>query len=345
MGGFLSYEKMHTSLKKLNLSEGEYAKIDRFKWVVTEKIHGANFSFVYKAKSLKFAKRKEFLSWKDDFFGFQLVVANMEDRIIELFENLSNDFEGDTFIIYGELFGGAYPHPDVVKNNKVQAIQTGVYYSPAINFSAFDIAFVRKGVKHYLDYETSVMLFSKYGIKYAKPLLVSKFREAVSFNIKINSTIPKTLNLPELPDNLIEGVVIKPYDQKPENALSDRPIIKLKNPDFEEDQKFHKAQKWSFIPNVSSSSVELTYIVMELQNYVTVNRLESAISKIGALDFDNSQRISDIEQEFLQDTLVDFNQINDGFLNELDEEQLKWISDRIKADIQHLIISKKKDKK
>ncbi len=65
---FSEYEKMPNSLKKLGLDSSDLSKIEKYKWAVTEKVHGANFSFVYENSSLKFAKRKEYLSWTDDFF-------------------------------------------------------------------------------------------------------------------------------------------------------------------------------------------------------------------------------------------------------------------------------------
>lgn len=48
----------------------------------------------------------------------------------------------EKIFIYGELFGGEYPHPEVNPVSGVQAIQTGVYYSPRIEYCAFDIAVV-----------------------------------------------------------------------------------------------------------------------------------------------------------------------------------------------------------
>jgi hypothetical protein len=43
-------------------------------------------------------------------------------------------------LLFGELCGGRYPHPDVEPDARVEAVQTGVYYSPTIEFYAFDIA-------------------------------------------------------------------------------------------------------------------------------------------------------------------------------------------------------------
>lgn len=339
MSEFSGYEKMPNNLKKLGLSESDFSKMEKLKWVVTEKVHGANFSFVYENGSLKFAKRKEYLNWSDDFFGFQLVVSKLENNILRLFEKLSSDIAAEKYIIYGELFGGKYPHPEVEPVKDIHAIQTGVYYTPDIEFCAFDIAIETDGSdsKYYLDYESSVAYFDEFKIFYAKPLLIGKFNEAMNFNIRINSAVPKEFNLPELQNNLIEGVVIKPFDQK-DHAIFSRPIIKLKNPEFDEEEKFHEAEKWSFIPNVSSKTEELSFIVDELRNYVTQNRLKSAVSKIGTLDLNNHSRVSEIKKEFLEDVITDFNENNDNLLNDLSPDDQAWIVERINSEINKMIL-------
>jgi Rnl2 family RNA ligase len=339
MREFSEYEKMPNSLKKLGLDEGDFANLEKLLWVVTEKVHGANFSFVYEQGKLSYAKRKEPLSWRDDFFGFQSVVSRIEDQVLSLFEEVSAAIKGDRYILYGELFGGKYPHPDIAPDPNVQAIQTGVYYAPFIEFCAFDLAVETTGVnaKHYLDYETTLSYVEKHGIFHAKPLLIGKFGEAFNFNTRMNSTLPSALHLPELADNLIEGVVIKPFRQARNHQTSQRPIVKLKNPEFEEEKKFHEAQKWTYIPDVSSKAEELSFVVEELRNYVTANRLESAISKIGPLDLTNQKRMLDIRTEFLQDSLADFNENNNQLLDDLSLEQQNWIAERIKYEINQVI--------
>ncbi|REC42987.1 RNA ligase family protein [Chryseobacterium sp. 5_R23647] len=344
MSEFSGYEKMPNNLKKLGLNENDFSQMEKFKWVVTEKVHGANFSFVYENGILKFAKRKEYLNWTDDFFGFQLVVNKLEDNILRLFEKLSNEISGEKYMVYGELFGGKYPHPEVNPIKDLHAIQTGVYYTPSIEFCAFDIALETNGSdsKYYLDYEISVAYFQQFEIFHAQPLLIGKFNEAMNFNIRMNSSIPKGFNLPELQENLIEGVVIKPFSQT-DSTLFSRPIIKLKNPEFDEEDKFHEAEKWSFIPDISSKTEDLSFIVDELRNYVTQNRLKSVISKIGTLDINNQLRISEIKTEFLEDVITDFNENNNNLLNDLSSGEKEWIMERISFDINRIIIPDRKD--
>lgn len=333
------YEKMPKSLKGLNLSEKDLNNLNKLKWVVTEKIHGANFSFVYEDRKLLFAKRKDYLSWNDDFFGFQAVAAEIEDRMISLFEQLKQDIPAHRYIIYGELFGGKYPHPEVAPAPHVQAIQTGVYYSPSIRFCAFDIAIETAGEdsKQYLDYDMAVAYFERFGIFYAKILCCGKWNEALNFDLRIDSRIPGQLQLPELTPNLMEGVVIKPLSHSGLTGLAIRPIIKLKNPEFDEEKKFHEAEKWSFIPNISSRSEELSFLVDEMSHYITENRLNSALSKIGQLDIHNEKRLTEIKKEFQEDILVDFNDDHDDILSYLDESKIQWLRDRMEVRIAEFI--------
>lgn len=336
MQEFSSYEKMPNNFKKLNLKEEDFKELDKLSWVVTEKIHGANFSFIYEGRTLKFGKRKEYLSWKDDFFGFQTIVKKYEENILEVFEELSSKIKGAKYIIYGELFGGQYPHPDVPAIDELNAIQTGVYYSPKIEFCAFDIAIESEEEKYYLDFEKAIGYFEKHGLFYAKPLFVGKLNEAIDFNIRINSTIPRQLHLPEIEANLIEGIVLKPFNHL-ESKLSIRPILKLKNPEFEEEKKFHEAEKWSYLPEFSSNTEDLGFLLEELRNYNTKNRLNSAISKVGALDINNEKRLLEIKKEVVEDILNDFNENNDTILSELNENQMNWIKKRLEFEVKELI--------
>jgi Rnl2 family RNA ligase len=327
------YEKMPKNFNHLNLTEKEISSLHKLQWVVTEKIHGANFSFVYEGNKLLFAKRKAYLKWTDDFFGFQSVVSLAEENITRLFEQLRVDIKAEKYIIYGELFGGKYPHPNVIPHPHIQAIQTGVYYCPSIHFCAFDIAVESNKKKQYLDYKSAIAYFEQFNLFYTKALFSGKLNEALNFDIKINSQIPAQFNLPEIASNLIEGVVIKPLIHTGLSNLPFRPILKLKNPEFDEEKKFHEAEKWSYIPIVTSHSEELSFLVDEMTNYITRNRLNNVMSKIGGLDLANEKRLSEIKHEFLQDILIDFNDNNNKILDAINTRQKDWVSNRIQIHI------------
>ncbi|TLU98759.1 2'-5' RNA ligase [Dyadobacter luticola] len=343
MNNLSEYEKIPSSLKSLVSDEKISSRLNKLDWVVTEKIHGANFRFIYQDNRLHFGKRKEFLKWEDDFFGFQIVVAKLESAVTQLFEQIKLDLNADKIIIYGELFGGIYPHPDVNSNATVEAIQTGVYYSPDIEFCAFDIAIENHftSSKNYLSYEIAIAYFQKFNILHAKPLKIGKLSEVMDFDLRIDSRVPKQLKLPLIQDNLIEGVVIKPFGDISTDTLGFRPIIKIKNREFEEDKKYLEARNWSFSSSISSLSEDLNFLMDELRNYVNDNRLNSVLSKIGILRSENQTRLQEVIQEFLEDVLVDFNINNENILAELTPEQNHWIRQRVQSEIMQLLSSKK----
>jgi len=90
----------------------------------------------------------------------------------------------------GELFGGAYPHKDVPANPKVKPVQTGIWYSPNIEFIAFDLAFEVENSattgRQYADYESAIAVFTKAKLFYAEPLFVGKYEAGMA----IISSIP-----------------------------------------------------------------------------------------------------------------------------------------------------------
>lgn len=343
---FSAYEKMPTSLKKLHLDTIDFERLHKVDWVVTEKVHGANFSFTYENRTLGFAKRKASLHWSDDFFGFQLVVQKLEEQVLSLFENLSLEFPALKYTIYGELFGGTYPHPEVTVVPDIYAIQTGVYYSPDIHFCAFDIAIETTDYRYYLDYEKAISYFEQEDIFYARILYKGPLNTCLDFDIKFNSKIPILLNLPLIDDNLVEGVVLKPIcNTFPINSIDYfRPILKLKNDTFAEEIKFHQAQKWSFTTNAQTNTESLNFLLLDLRNYITKNRLNNVLSKIGQLDFKNEKRLKEIEISYLEDVWQDFNTNHETILDLLNTKEQKWLQNRLLAEIKNLLFSLRNNK-
>jgi len=332
---FTAYEKMSDSLRKMNLSVDDMKQLEKVDWCVTEKIHGANFSFIYEDETLKFAKRKEPLQWSDDFFAFQLIVEKIEHKIWCLFESFRQEVPFDKCTIYGELFGGAYPHKDVKNKSNLQAIQTGVYYTPDIEFCAFDIAIEYKTERYYVDYKKAIQLFETHNLLHAKPLLIGKMQAALNYDITFNSTIPKQLNLPELADNLVEGVVVKPMQniEVVTKKGSIRPILKIKNERFSEEKKFHQAQKWSFLPKNRSKSEDLSFLLPDLRRYLTKNRLNNVISKIGQGTMENEVWRQTVETAYLQDIFDDFKENNEEFIADLEPTDWGWLEKRLLGDV------------
>ncbi len=333
---FIGYEKMPENVKKWNLTAGDYQLFKKVDWCVTEKVHGANFCFLIENnKSVYTAKRKEILNYDEDFFGFQLVLEKYREVIQALGKELLDKYYVDRITIYGELFGGAYPHEDVPQDDRVQAIQTGVYYSPTINFYGFDITLEKEGERTYLDYKEVIELFEKYQVFYAKPLQIGSYNEVLEYNIDVNSIIPAWLGLPEISDNLIEGVVVKPMKEL-DLPTKVRPILKIKSSRFKEDKRYHQAVNWNFdVTQFQNEQEELSFLWEEMQNLVTNNRLNNAISKIG---FPSSEgQIKAITELFIQDVFDAFNEISDNLLNDLNEKTKEKLITKIHQQTQKFL--------
>jgi Rnl2 family RNA ligase len=307
---FISYEKIADSPNQWNLSPSDYRAFNKTHWVVTEKIHGANFCIVTDGEIVRFAKRKEFLESGEDFFGFKSFESQLVPQVREIFQMLQAASNHPLCVsIYGELFGGEYPHPDVPPTPHIQPVQTGVYYSPNIQFCAFDIAAIANNnpaSRTYFDYNQTLHLCQQVGMFCASPLFIGKYDRAITYNPEFESTIPALLSLPKLPfSNRAEGIVIKPVQsiwvETPKGKI--RPILKIKIPDFSE-TRFHQAQKWNQHSSYLASTEE--WLTQALLAMVTENPLHNAISKIGRVSPTDVKLKSQLVQLFVADALETF---------------------------------------
>src|SRR5262245_4607288 len=131
---FPAYEKIAESLERfLGGDEPAYRAVARVEWIVTEKIHGANLCFVTDGTEIRVAKRKAFLDPDEDFFGHRAVLERKRKHLLHLASLVRETHPGALRVfLYGELFGGAYPHPDVAPDPAALPIQTGCSYCPSI---------------------------------------------------------------------------------------------------------------------------------------------------------------------------------------------------------------------
>jgi len=265
----------------------KYKKIKQ--WAVTEKIHGANFAFIYENNSIQYGKRNGIIESTDSFFNYQQILPDTLPKIQLMIDRIQHDAHQNhmtyqKIIIYGELFGGIYPEYPL----RTIPIQKGVYYSPDIHFYAFDIYVVENtpttntantnlsiassciGIGKYLDFEQSIDYFQQVDLLYAEPLgIFPSYDKASQYPLGFSTTIPTKLHLPPIPssascnENRAEGIVIR--------SMTERYIVKIKIVEFAEalyyDNSIDSQDKQSIIP----------YLITE-------NRLNNAISKIGLLD-------------------------------------------------------------
>lgn len=299
MAPFSPYEKIAESLAAaLGDDEAAHRAASRAEWIVTEKIHGANFCFVTTGEEVRCAKRKGFLADDEDFFGHGVILGRLAGGVRAVFARVkAREPKATLVFVYGELFGGGYPHPDVAPIPGVQPVQTGCWYAPGIEFCAFDVGFVREGISErvYLDQDEAREACEDAGVPFARPLFRGRYEDAFAHPLGFETTIPARLGLPSLgPSNKAEGVVLKPARALvvPRRAGVVRPVVKRKIPEFAEDERFHEAEKWSG-PRPSSAS-PLDWLVHEASSLVNENRLNAAVSKVGPTRPGDTARLGEV---------------------------------------------------
>lgn len=259
---------------KIPKTHGDDARIATGPWVALEKLHGAHFVVAVQGRDgrdVYFGKRKEWLDADTPFFGWQLIAEDLRARV-RLMANAAG--APPVFVAYGELLGGAYPHPDVVPVPGLSAVQTGIWYAPDIHWVVFDVLVARAddddGI--FLAHGEVETLAQAHG--FLVPPLIRRGRrsELESVPVRASTRFPALLGLPPIADNIAEGIILKPDLRL---APADRQIIKRKIPEFD-DAKFDESAAW--IPERLSVDELLVWV----ERLVNPARMQSARSKVGA---------------------------------------------------------------
>ncbi|CAG8437391.1 10109_t:CDS:2 [Acaulospora colombiana] len=319
-------------------------------WVVTEKIHGSNFSFQTDGKQIKCASRSRTLKETEEFFGFQNALKKYRENLLNLWEIINSrelirtSQNEKVIIVYGELFGGKYSHPDVKPVPGSKIVQFGIEYCPQNEFMAFDIF----DGSDYLEYDTMVEVLEESGLPYLKPLFRGTFNDAYNYDPEFTTTIPTILGLPQLPyPNKAEGVILKPVKtlRTKANVRQTRVVFKIKTPDFVERVRSSKRQNAKLNQRISRESIDS--LIEEFDCFVNSNRFANVISKYGPIvkrgddDDEIEKGVQFVEEKELQkiaellfnDAMEDFKKDEELMrrYEELPERQKNIIKKRGKA--------------
>lgn len=298
---FRKYNSIENSFRKLEIEAIKEAGFFEETYVVQEKVHGANLSFITNGDRIQTAKRTSLLKADEKFYNFQEVRDRYADQIRQAYHLVKKLRPDASFIgIYGELFGGVYPHEDVAKVKGSTVVQKGIYYAPQNDFYAFDI---RVDNEDYLSVEDANAIFEELGFFYAKTLFSGKLEDCLAYPNEFNSKIPTWFGLPELANNVTEGTIIKPlaFLCLPTDS---RVILKNKNEKWEENIRRHKGEKEPLV--LSEGLISLQEAIAD---YVTANRLSNVVSKIGEVtQKDFGKLIGLFSKDVLEDFYKDFAQ-------------------------------------
>lgn len=255
------------------------ATVTRGPWLATEKVHGAQL-VLEAGRAVRFGKRKAWLADAEPFFGWQLLRASLTEAALMIRAAV-----GEDVILYGELFGGAYPHPDVAPVPGLQAVQTGVWYSPSLHWALFD---VRVG-DSFLPSETVDQLAGNAGVLRVPVIAKGSMAELEALPTRAPTRVPGLLGLPPIADNIAEGLVIKPLGarQVTDAAPLKRKIAEFSEGRFDESAAFHDV-----------GALGLESLWTHAERCLTPGRLASARSKVGV-------DAEAIREELVFDVLLD----------------------------------------
>jgi Rnl2 family RNA ligase len=206
------YPKITERIESLGLDERAMRATRRATFVAREKIHGANLALYTDGDNVRASRRKAWLDSPEDFFACGPLLASLEAPVLALHRALGLSSRA-LCVVYGELFGGAYPHPDVAPVAGVSSVQSGVWYSPSLAFAAFDIA-VRtddRTVKFLGAREVDERCL-RAGIFVAPTLATGSLADALATPMPFETKVPSLFSLPRIDDNLAEGIVVTPLD-------------------------------------------------------------------------------------------------------------------------------------
>jgi len=224
-------------------------------------------------------------------------------------------------MVFGEMFGGKYPHPDVKNNPKTILIQKGVHYCPNHEFYAFDLYITNHETGRFLSVDEANNFFERTEFFYAKTLFRGTLNECIKYPNDSPSMISEWLGLPPMDDNTCEGVVIRPVAPTYLHNGA-RVLLKSKNARFAEKKAVKKREPRLFIePSYSDALNNMLPIV---EQYVSENRLDNVVSKIGHVSVprDTGKLIG----LFSKDILDDFLKEHSGEYTALEKSEQKILN-------------------
>lgn len=305
-----------------NLSSGLYSKIidyinnPELEWVVTEKVHGCNLSFYINRNEIKVGRRTGFIDIENEnFYNVQSILEKYKQSFLNIqkyidvekksYKTLSpfSNKTNTNIIIYGELYGGKYTHPNVKNDELSKRVQKEVEYSVHNDFICFDV----KVDNEFLSFIDAKDYCRKFNIPFIRHEYIGDFKEAIEISngCYINQTlIPKLHNLPPIRDNIREGNIIRPNESL-KFTNGSRIIIKHKNERFYEKKRTKEPFEIKKIENE---------LPTEFTDFITSSRFNSVVSKFGPILLERKNR-GQLIKEYQNDVIEDYKKEYDNFDN------------------------------
>lgn len=326
---FYKYSSIENSYQSQYIDKIKEHGFGNITYCATEKIHGSNTQVYFDGVNFLYGSRNHYLEENEKCYNLQDVVQPLKASISNIYKDIDESRDNvQAIIVFGEVFGGSYPHPDVQKVNNAIKVQKGVFYSPDNHWLVFDIQIIYTDDKReYISFNDMLSLCRRWDLPYVPFLaMFDSLDEALKYPNDGPSQVYKKYNLPALEDNVMEGVVIKPFFCSPYIGQS-RLIIKNKNEKFVEKSRDKKVNIQQDVPEHISKAIE------EISKYITENRVVNIVSHYGQPTF---QDIGPILQELNKDIIEEFNK-ETGILNTLEKKEVKMVTKSLNAPLIKLV--------
>ena len=268
-------------------------------YLVTEKVHGANFSFHTNGTELQCAKRTGFIEQNEKFFNYRPIVEKYREGLFALGKALKANV-----IVYGELYGGN--------------IQAGMPYKNEQDFVAFDLVVNGTPINKIL----ALTLLTDYGIPTVPVVGVyPSLDEAMALNESFTSKLLSHTFAGDAAHAEAEGLVIEPTEPKwyPNGS---RVYFKKKTKRFLEKGGNKVPKPTEKLPE------ELEAILLQSLEYITKPRFESVASKVGEVSIKDIGKLTGL---MTQDILVDMEK------DELEVPEHKQFMKLLQGQVQNFI--------
>lgn len=295
--------------------------------VVTEKIHGGNFSIIVERDDpdFKFARRKAVLKDDEKFYNWKKAIEPKFPLIQKMVMAMWLVYpEAQKIQLFGELFGGTYVHDEVMPDASFSTVQTGVQYAPFQDFLIFDVVIDDE----YLDWKDVRPWIAQFYGLFVEELFVGPLDQCLKYENEFQTTIPARYGLPDIEGNTCEGVVIKPLVEKRFND-GKRFIIKNKNDKFAEVASHKKSTtKGTETPEIVQKQLDIA------SQYINDNRFNAVLSKLSEI---TKNDFSLLMKEFSNDVLEDFGTDNLGWNMGMSTDDEKCFKKRLNKEIVNFI--------
>ena len=333
---FFPYPEIENSYQEGFIAKIKEAGFSEIPYAVMEKIHGGNSQITYNINTGEFfyGTRQHILEENESFYNLQAIFDNMQSDVKVLAKHLQNDVQsyGQKLIsvtVYGEVFGGSYPHDSVTKDRNAMRVQKGVFYSPSNQWLAFDVAYTIEGSERlfFLPVMFAVRACMLAGIDFVPVLhIANNLDEALAYPNDKSSEVYCKYDLPKIEDNIMEGVVIRPYRENAWVGVH-RVILKNKNSKFKEKSRVKKDTISEEIPENVKKACE------EVSQYITINRVHNVLSHLGEV---NAKDIGKIIMETSKDVLADYNKEYDT-LSKLEKKEEKIVTKYMNGEVAKVV--------